>query len=110
MTWMTWMTWMTSKTWKKNMNTRRRLSAITTTLALAASFASADDARADEPIALRDAYSGAIDFAIVGASMAADTDDDNKVDAPAQPATAPVSGLPADAALLSARLYWAASI
>ncbi|MEZ4380001.1 MAG: MYXO-CTERM sorting domain-containing protein [Nannocystaceae bacterium] len=93
----------------KTLSSRRRI-AITTTLTLAASFAWADGARADEPIALRDAFSGAIDFAIVGASMAADTDDDNKVDAPAQPATAPVSGLPAGAGLIAARLYWAASI
>lgn len=66
-------------------------------------------ARADEPIALRNSWSGNLDFVITGASLATDSDADGKVDAPALPGSASVAGLPADAAVVEAVLYWAAT-
>lgn len=66
-------------------------------------------ARADEPLALRSSWSGNLDFAITGASLATDTNADGKVDALALPGTATIAGLPADAKVVDAVLYWAAT-
>ncbi|HGG57206.1 MAG TPA: hypothetical protein ENK31_05370, partial [Nannocystis exedens] len=79
-------------------------------LAGAILFLASGSAGADEAIKLRDTFSGNIDFLITGATMAADTDNNNKVDAPAQPATATIIDAPMDATLLSAKLYWAGTI
>lgn len=69
----------------------------------------AGPARADEAIALRQTWSGNLDFAITGAMLAKDTNADGKVDALALPGVATIAGLPNDAKVLSARLYWAAT-
>lgn len=65
--------------------------------------------RADEAIALRQTWSGNLDFAFTGASLAEDTNNDGKVDALALPGAATIAGLPNDAKVLSASLYWAAT-
>lgn len=77
-------------------------------LALLAALAPAR-AGADEPIELRDTWSGNVDFVITGATLAADTNNDKKVDALAQPGEVTIGALPPGAILKSARLYWAAS-
>lgn len=72
-------------------------------------LAAGGTARADEAIALRQTWSGNLDFAITGATLAKDTNADGKVDALALPGVATIAGLPNDAAVLSAWLYWAAT-
>lgn len=66
-------------------------------------------ARADQPIALKQSWSGNLDFAITGASLAADENGDGKVDALALPGQATIAGLPPGATVVGAVLYWAAT-
>lgn len=66
-------------------------------------------ARADQPIALKQSWSGNLDFAITGASLATDSNNDGKVDALALPGQASVGGLPPGATVVDAALYWAAT-
>ena len=69
-------------------------------------------AQADEPISQRQSFGGTVDFFATGASMAADTDSNNKVDTLAQPATVQIAmtDLPSGAMLISAYLYWSGTI
>jgi uncharacterized repeat protein (TIGR01451 family) len=66
-------------------------------------------ARADQPIALKQTWSGNLDFAITGASLATDGNGDGKVDALALPGQASLAGLPPGAKVVDAVLYWAAT-
>lgn len=71
----------------------------------------AGSVRADEPLKLRQSWSGNVDFFSTGAALATDTDNDNKVDQPAQPATVQVGALdvPPGAVIEAAHLYWGAT-
>ena len=68
-------------------------------------------ARADEPLALRRSWAGNLDFFSTGAPLATDSDNDGKVDMPAQPGKVTVGALevPPGAALDAAYLYWGAT-
>ncbi|MGM0556103.1 MAG: MopE-related protein [Myxococcota bacterium] len=66
------------------------------------------DAAADEPITQRAEWEGQLDFFMTGVNLAEDTDDDNKVDASAQPASFEISStaIPSGATLEQSYLYW----
>ena len=66
------------------------------------------NARADEPITQRDSWEGAFAHFMTGASLAEDTDSDNKVDSSAQPASFDISSsdIATTATLDTAVLYW----
>lgn len=70
-----------------------------------------DSARADEPLALRRSWAGNLDFFSTGAPLATDSNNDGKVDLPAQPGKVTVSALevPPGAELDAAYLYWGAT-
>lgn len=65
---------------------------------------------ADEPIVVRGAWSGPIDFYNTGAPLAIDSnlDPDNNVDSDAQPVSVGITSneIPSDATILKAFLYW----
>jgi uncharacterized repeat protein (TIGR01451 family)/MYXO-CTERM domain-containing protein len=65
-------------------------------------------ARADEPLTLRESWSGKYGFFSTGAALAKDSDMDGKVDMLTQPATVKVAtdDLPDGAKLHKAYLYW----
>jgi uncharacterized repeat protein (TIGR01451 family) len=86
------------------MKTRILVSGVVSWVVLGAAV----EARADEPLALRASWAGSVDFFSTGAPLATDSDNDGKVDMPAQPGMVTVSALevPALATLEDAFLYW----
>jgi len=76
---------------------------------LLASVGAARHARADEPLTLRESWSGQYGFFSTGAALAKDSDMDGKVDMLTQPGTVKVTAddLPEGADLDTAYLYWA---
>ena len=60
-------------------------------LFLLACFGAAGQARADEPLTLRESWSGSYGFFSTGAALAKDSDMDGKVDILTQPATVKVT-------------------
>jgi len=80
-------------------------------LALLLSLTATGSARADEPLALRRSWAGKLDYFSTGAPLATDTNNDGKVDKPAQPSTVTVgaSDLAPGAVLDAAYLYWGAT-
>ena len=77
-------------------------------LFLLACFGAAGQARADEPLTLRESWSGSYGFFSTGAALAKDSDMDGKVDILTQPATVKVTAddLPDGAKLDNGYLYW----
>jgi hypothetical protein len=71
----------------------------------------AGEARADEPLVLRESWAGTLDFLSTGAPLAKDSNNDGKVDALAQPGKVTVGALdvPNGAMAISAYLYWGAT-
>lgn len=72
------------------------------------SVGAARQARADEPLTLRESWSGKYSFFSTGAALAKDSDMDGKVDVLTQPATVKVTAedLPPDPKLHRGYLYW----
>ncbi|MBA3546435.1 MAG: hypothetical protein H0T76_08140 [Nannocystis sp.] len=68
----------------------------------------AGHARADEPLTMRESWSGKVGFFSTGAALAKDSDMDGKVDMLTQPATVKVTAedLPDGADLEAGYLYW----
>jgi hypothetical protein len=67
---------------------------------------------ADEPVAHRHTFAGTVDYFATGESLGSDTNGDGQMDTLTQPSTVTVgvSDLAADAVLVKAFLYWAASV
>jgi MYXO-CTERM domain-containing protein len=75
---------------------------------LLAGLAAAREASADEPLTLRQSWSGKYGFFSTGAALAKDSDMDGKVDMLTQPATVKITAddLPAKPSLHKGYLYW----
>ena len=71
----------------------------------------AGEARADEPLVLRQSWAGSVGFLSTGAPLAKDSNADGKVDMVDQPGSVTVApaDVPAGATLISAYLYWGAT-
>ena len=74
-------------------------------------LAAAGQARADEPLVLRQSWAGNVGFLSTGAPLAKDSNMDGKVDMADQPATVTVApaDVPPGASPISAYLYWGAT-